>query len=156
MGRKTTLWIFQMTNKWHLIRENLDMTKKWKPEERNWISSDSSTKEPRKDYVKARIDKMQQNICRLCGDKDKAVNHIISECNKLAQKEYTTRHAWVGKMIHWESCKKFKFDQTNKRYLHNPKSVLENETYKIIWNFEIQMDYLISARRPDLQIINKK
>ena len=28
----------------------------------------------------------------------------------------------------------------------NLESVLENETHKILWNFEIQTDYLISAR----------
>ena len=32
--------------------------------------------------------------------------------------------------------------------MHKPKSVLENETHKILWNFEIQTDHLISARRP--------
>ena len=62
----------------------------------------------RTNYIKARIDKTQQNCkCRLCGDSDETINHIINECNKLAQKEYKTRHDWVGKVIHWELCKKF-------------------------------------------------
>ena len=26
----------------------------------------------------------------LCGDRAETINHIISECNKLAQKEYMT------------------------------------------------------------------
>ena len=31
---------------------------------------------------------MQQNIkCKLCDDKDKMINHIISECSRLAQKK---------------------------------------------------------------------
>ena len=34
--------------------------------------------------------------------------------------------------------------------MHNPESVLENETHKVLWDFEVQMDHLISARRPDL------
>ena len=47
-------------------------------------------------HVKARIDKTQQNSrSRLCGDRDETINHIISECNKLAQKQYKTRHDWV-------------------------------------------------------------
>ena len=41
-------------------------------------------------------------------------NHIISEYSKLAQKEYKTRHHWVGTGIYREMCKKFKFDHTNK------------------------------------------
>ena len=44
-------------------------------------------------HIKARIDKTQQNSkCSLCGDRDETINHIISECSKLAQKEYKTRH----------------------------------------------------------------
>ena len=32
----------------------------------------------------------------------------------------------------------------------------ENETHKIVWDFEIQTDHLISARRPDLMIVKNK
>ena len=31
-----------------------------------------------------------------------------------------------------------------------------NKMHKLLWDFEIQTDQLISARRPDLIIINKK
>ena len=34
--------------------------------------------------------------------RDEMVNHMISECNKVAQKKYKSRHDWVGKVIHWE------------------------------------------------------
>ena len=40
--------------------------------------------------------------------------------------------------------------------MHNPAPVLENATYKLLWDFNIQTDHLILARRPDLIIINKK
>ena len=40
--------------------------------------------------------------------------------------------------------------------MHNPESVLENKTHKILWDFEIEKDYLTSVRRPDLVIVNKK
>ena len=40
--------------------------------------------------------------------------------------------------------------------MHNPESFLENETCKIIWDFEIQTDYLISAGQLDLLIVNKR
>ena len=83
-------------------------------------------------------------------------NHIISECSKLAQKVYKTRHDWVSKVIHWKMCKKFKFDHTNKWYMHNPASLLENNTHKLLCEFGIYTDHLISARRPDLIIINQK
>ena len=108
-------------------------------------------------HIKARIDKTQQNSkCRLCSVRDETINRMISECSKLAQKEYKARNDWVGQVIHWEMWEKFKFDHVNKRYMHNPAPVIENDTHKLLWDFNIQTDHLISARRPDLIIINKK
>ena len=49
-------------------------------------------------------------------------------------------------MIHWEMSKKFKVDYANKWYMHNPAPVLENDTHKLLWDFDIQMDPLISTR----------
>ena len=40
--------------------------------------------------------------------------------------------------------------------MHNPAPVLENDTHKLLWDFNIQTDHLIPARRPDLIIINEK
>ena len=40
--------------------------------------------------------------------------------------------------------------------MHNPAPVLENDSHKLLWDFNIQTDHLILARRPDLIIINKK
>ena len=40
--------------------------------------------------------------------------------------------------------------------MHNPAPVLENDTHKLQWDFDIRTDHLISARRPDLIIIYKK
>ena len=39
--------------------------------------------------------------------------------------------------------------------MHNPAAVLENDSYKLLLDFDIQTDHLISARWPDL-IVNKK
>ena len=40
--------------------------------------------------------------------------------------------------------------------MHNPAPVLEKDLHKLLWDFNIQTDHLIPARRPDLIIINKK
>ena len=93
----------------------------------------------RSNNIKARIDKTQQNSkCRLCVYRDETINHIISECSKLAQKEYKARHDWVSKVIPWEMCRKFQFDHTNKWYMHNTAPVLENDSHKLPWDFNIQ------------------
>ena len=40
--------------------------------------------------------------------------------------------------------------------MHNPAPVLETDSHELQWDFNIQTDHLIPARRPDLIIINKR
>ena len=40
--------------------------------------------------------------------------------------------------------------------MHNPAPVLENNTHKLLLDFDIHRDQLISARRPDLIKSTKK
>ena len=40
--------------------------------------------------------------------------------------------------------------------MHNLESILKNETHKVLLDFEIQTDHLISARQQDLVIVNNK
>ena len=39
--------------------------------------------------------------------------------------------------------------------MHNPAPILKNDTHKLLWDFDIHTDHLISTRRPDLIIINE-
>ena len=58
--------------------------------------------------------------------------------------------------MHKKLYKELKFDHITKWYKHQPESILGNETYKILGGFEISTDHRISARKPDLVIVNKK
>ena len=40
--------------------------------------------------------------------------------------------------------------------MHKPESVLGNETQKILWDFEIQTDHVIPAKRPDQEIVKNR
>ena len=43
--------------------------------------------------MKTKVDKSQeQRKCRMCSRADETINHIVSECPKLAQREYKRRH----------------------------------------------------------------
>ena len=42
------------------------------------------------------------------------------------------------------------------RYEHVSDSVLENEDYKMLWDFSIRTDHEIEARRLDLLVIDQK
>ena len=59
-------------------------------------------------------------------------------------------------MIHRELWKKLKFNHTNRFYIHNLESVQVNETYKVLWDFALQSDFLISASLLKLVILNEK
>ena len=55
-----------------------------------------------------------------------------------------------------EIARNCNFEAGNKWYEHEPESVLENEDYKILWDFSIQTDHVIKAQRPDLIVVDKK
>ena len=55
----------------------------------------------RTNYVKHYIDKTSESsLCRLCGKKGESVQHLVSGCEKLAQKEYKRRHNNIAKKVH--------------------------------------------------------
>ena len=111
----------------------------------------------RTNWIKKNIDK--QNIsekCRMCGQRDESVSHIVAECSKLAQTEYKARHDNVARIIHLELCQNRKLIDEKKWYNHKPESVYEDEKVKILWDFNIYTDHLIQHRRPDIVVIDKK
>ena len=77
---------------------------------------------------------------------------MLSECCKLAEKEYKTRHNWAGKVIHKELCKILKFEYTNKRYIPKSESVLKNETHKIFLDFLDRNRSLNSNEKSNLSV----
>ena len=62
--------------------------------------------------VKAKIDKSQGDS--LCRKVDESIDHIVSGCSKLANKEYKRRHDNMGKIVHWELDRKCNFEAGGK------------------------------------------
>ena len=75
--------------------------------------------------IKEKLDKTQNIKCIISGDKEETVNKI-RECSNQAQKKYKNEHDWVGKVIYLELCKKLKCHNTDKWYMHQTESVIEN------------------------------
>ena len=110
----------------------------------------------RTNWIKKNIDK--QNIsekCRMCGQRDESVNHIVAESTKLAQTEYKSRHDNVARTIHLELCQNRNLINEKKWYNHKPESVYEDEEVKILWDFNIYTDHVIQHRRPDIVVLDK-
>ena len=92
----------------------------------------------------------------MCRKVDKNIDHIVSGCSKLAQKEYKRRHDNLRKIVHWKLARICNFKAGDIWCEHESKSVLENEDYKILCDFSTQNDYVIEAWRPDLIVVDKK
>uniref|UniRef100_A0A1X7VKC9 Reverse transcriptase zinc-binding domain-containing protein n=1 Tax=Amphimedon queenslandica TaxID=400682 RepID=A0A1X7VKC9_AMPQE len=110
----------------------------------------------RTNYIKCKVDKtVESPLCQLCKEAGESVYHIISECKKLAQKEYKRRHDGVARFLHWELCGKYKLQRTEKWWEHQPEGVMEPSDVKILWDVMIQCDHLIEHRKPDIVVLEK-
>ena len=98
----------------------------------------------------------ESSLCRLCGEKEENVSHIISSCKILAQREYKRRHDKMCCNVHGNLCKKFGFNVSGKWYQHRIDKVLVCEKVKILWDFDMQTDRVIGHVRPYILLINKE
>ena len=85
----------------------------------------------RTNNTKFYIDKTKDStMCRICEERSETVSHIISECSKLAQKEYKRRHDNARKYMQWKLCKKYNIDSKARWYEHSPKGIVESNDIK--------------------------
>ena len=58
--------------------------------------------------------------------------------------------------IHWKLCEKGGFERASTWYDQKPEGVIENESCKLLWDFRIQYDRTVEARRPDIVFVDEK
>lgn len=109
-------------------------------------------------YYKKHIMKTtNDDICRICKDKQETIDHILSSCSILAPKQYTERHNNVAKIIYQELGKLHELLEEHKPYYtYIPEKVVENEKYKLLWNWPIRTDKTITHNTPDIVLIKKE
>ena len=94
--------------------------------------------------------------CRICNQHNESVEHILNGCTKLANGDYKLRHDRVAAALHWGMCRDLGFPAESKWWSHYADKVLENDDYKILWDFHIQTDNPIEACKPDLVLLDKR
>ena len=59
--------------------------------------------------------------------------------------------------IHWAFSENYEFERLEKWWQHKVETVLENETSKLLWDFNVQLqtDRAIQHYRPNIVLINK-
>ena len=111
----------------------------------------------RTNYIEHHIDKSSDNpLCRMCGKRGETVHHIVSDCEKLAQKEYKRRHDNVARKVHGELCKKNALEHDESWYEHEPEGAVEDKNVKLPWDMTVQCDNIIEARKPNIILVDKK
>ena len=83
------------------------------------------------------------------------INHLLSECPKLAQTEYKRRHDNVAKGVHWDLCKHYGVERGDKWYEHVPEPVVESSDVKILCDFTIQTDKKLLHNKPEIVVVEK-
>ena len=69
----------------------------------------------RTNSVKHSIDKTAETpLCRLRMNSTEIVRNIIGGCKRLTQREYKKRHDKVVLRVHWEMCRKYGIECTDK------------------------------------------
>ena len=58
--------------------------------------------------------------------------------------------------MHWEICEANGIHVKPKWHEHQPEAVIENDSCKILWDYTVQTDQFITARRPDMICIDKE
>ena len=130
---------------------------KWLKKEIDGIIMAAQEQALRTRNIRKAIDKEKiSGMCRMCGEREETVAHIVSECKKLAQNEYKNwRHDKVAAIIHWELCKMYGVVVKEKWYDHKTEKVTETDEIKILWDTRIQKDKVIENSRPDIVVLNK-
>jgi hypothetical protein len=94
--------------------------------------------------------------CRMCNKHVESVTHILAECPFIAQTLYMERHNQVAAYIHWKLSKLNALETEYDTWTqHTPRKIIENSHTKMLWDCNIFTDNKISARRPDIVVINK-
>ena len=92
----------------------------------------------------------------MCGKKGESVNHLTSEYSKLAKREFKRRHDNVA-LLGFSNC-------VERQNLSGPISgistpqerVVENEGFNVVWDFNVQCNMMVEARRPYIVFVDKQ
>ena len=99
--------------------------------------------------------------CRFCHTKEENIPHILCSCPAIAQTLYKSRHDRMLRPIYHEILKMVGLHQDKEStpwYKElQPKSCVENENAKILWDIPIHQDIAPrnGANKPDILLQNK-
>ena len=71
-------------------------------------------------------------MCRICGQYQETIDHIVAGCPELAKTEYLHGHDKTASYLHWNICKELNTNVEEKWYEHEPQTVTERQHYNLV------------------------
>jgi len=106
--------------------------------------------------IKAHIYRMPCSArCQLCVVMDETIDHLVSSCSFLAQREYKKRHDCIASLVHYTLAKQAVFMVPDTWWKYSPPRVSENSEIKLLWEFSIVSDAPLLHNRPDITFVHK-
>ena len=95
-----------------------------------------------------------ESKCRMCSRHEETMDYIVPECVVLAKVEYISRHNNAAAYLHWNICKDYNIETTEKWCKDKPETVMHNKENNItmVWDIPVNIDRTITANRPDIII----
>ena len=103
---------------------------------------------------------LHENIsmkCRLCGQFNETVQHLVSGCSALSQTAYLKRHDGMARSFYFRLRYACGFDSEVLPW-YDPElvdPVMENESFKVIWNRPVYSLRRLDYNKPDLVLFDK-
>jgi len=90
----------------------------------------------------------------MCRGALETIYHVLSVCPVLAASEYLKCHNSVVSLVRKNLCSHLGVVTCDKQWLYVPESVIHVNEVKILRDFDIHMNYHISAHHPDIGMVN--
>ena len=101
---------------------------------------------------------VQDGRCRVCHERDEAIEHLVAGCKVLENSEHLSRpnRALMIMAVAW--AKEYELVSGNMVWYKERwerGTVLENKGGKLLWDFEFHLRKTTTTRRPDLTLEDK-
>ena len=94
-------------------------------------------------------------MCRVCGQAEETIIHLLSSCPSLAPTAYLYRHNLVASVLHWHLSKIYSLPlRSTSWFTHKPMPVVENSAAKLLWDFSLISPSHHPSNRPDIVLFD--
>ena len=82
--------------------------------------------------------------CRVCSMMPEYVEHLLSGSTPLTATMYKQKHDRIDRIVHWNLLKHFNKHVSCEYWKYVPSAVVDSSEVKVLWNFNIYTDHVLS------------